>query len=331
MIATKRNSLVNRFSISKMGATGGLSARVLTGTNRTSTGSKLPVAPGEAPPYRVAWSSEAPPCSLGCNTSAHEVVTRRHATLRSRIVGLNRTTASPSAYTRSSESRSTNARPRGLKSAARFVAVALLVLAGCESPGRRAELLKNNDALQRENRQLHKTIADRDSEIAELRRQVDALEGFTADRPVDLFAPVRLEIASRSGGADYDGKPGDDGVTVYLRPRDADGDSVKAPGEITIQLIDNDDLDTPRVLGVYTFSDPDELRTLWNSVFFTDHYSLKCPFADSVEPPVSRRVTVTAVFIDYLTGKTLTAVGEVTMFHKLLQLQYKRLKMRELQ
>ncbi len=301
------------------GATGGLSASAFSGLDNSDTGSKLPVVPSEAQPNWVAWSSEAPPCSLGCSGPAHEVLARRHATPRSRIVELRRMTASHCAHIRLFEAHSTIARPRGLKPAARFgvfgqvALLSFLVLTGCGSPGRRAELLKNNDALQRENRQLHQSIADRDGEIAQLNGRVAALKGFGEERPADLFAPVRLEIASRSGGADYDGKPGDDGVTVYLRPRDADGDSVKTPGHITIQIIDNTDLEDPRVLGVYTFSDADELRALWNSVFFTDHYSLKCPFADGVEPPSSRRVTVSAVFVDYLTGKTLTAVREVSI------------------
>ena len=107
--------------------------------------------------------------------------------------------------------------------------------------------------------------------------------------------------------------PGDDGVTVYLRPRDADGDVVKAPGRISIQLLDNTNLRTPRVLALKVFDDPEELRKLWHGRFATNHYTLKCPFPPEVELPTSRRVTVSAEFTDYLTGATLTAVKEVSI------------------
>ena len=114
-----------------------------------------------------------------------------------------------------------------------------------------------------------------------------------------------------TNGADYDGKPGDDGVTVYLRPRDADGHVVKVPGRITVQLLDNTDLGSPRPLGLYVFADPSELRKLWHGRFATQHYTLKCPFPPGTKLPDARRVTVSAEFVDYLTGATLTAVEEV--------------------
>jgi hypothetical protein len=86
---------------------------------------------------------------------------------------------------------------------------------------------------------------------------------------------------------------------------------VKVPGRITIQLLDNRSLAAPRVLGVYVFDDPEKLRELWHGHFATNHYTLKCPFPPDVKPPESRRVTVSAEFVDYLTGATLTAVREV--------------------
>jgi len=194
-----------------------------------------------------------------------------------------------------------------------FAAVGLLACMGCETPGRRAELLKQNEALQRDKAALERAIARRDGTIASLRQQVRDLQAFDPDRPVNLFAPVKLEIASLSGGADYDHIPGDDGVTVYLRPLDADGHVVKAPGRIKIQLLDNTDLAAPRVLGVCLFEDLDELRRLWHGRFATNHFTLKCPFPSGVILPATRRVTVSAEFLDFLTGATLTAVKEVAI------------------
>ncbi|MDO8629498.1 MAG: hypothetical protein Q7R41_03305, partial [Phycisphaerales bacterium] len=144
-----------------------------------------------------------------------------------------------------------------------------------------------------------------------LHRQIDNLESFGADRLVDAFALIKLEIASLSGGADYDDRPGDDGVTVYLRPLDADGDAVKAPGRITIQLLDNSVLGSPRVVGIYLFDDIQELRKMWYGLLGTQHYTVRCPFPPGVTLPASRKLLVSAAFVDYLTGQTLTADKEV--------------------
>lgn len=179
------------------------------------------------------------------------------------------------------------------------------------SGAERGRILKDNDALRRDKGRLERTVAERDATIASLKQQAETLKGFGPDRKADLFAPVKLEIASLSGGADYDGKPGDDGITVYLRPRDADGDVVKVPGRMKVQLVDNTNIGSPRVLGVYVFDDLNEARKTWHGKFGTQHFTLQCPFRSNVELPKSRRVLVSAEFLDLLTGATLTASKEV--------------------
>jgi len=185
------------------------------------------------------------------------------------------------------------------------------VAASCGDPGRRARMIQDHDALRRENQRLERLVADRDGAIARLNRRIENLQAFDPKRPADLFAPVALEIASLSGGADYDGRPGDDGATVYLRPRDADGDVVKAPGAMHIQLLDNSDLRNPRIIGVYDFTDPESIRKLWYEKFATQHYTLKCVFPEGVALPESRKIVIYAEFVDFLTGAVLTATKEV--------------------
>jgi len=180
------------------------------------------------------------------------------------------------------------------------------------SGAERGRILKDNDALRRDKERLERTVAERDATIASLQQQTITLRGFGPDRKADLFAPVKLEIASQSGGAEYDDKPGDDGVTVYLRPRDADGDVVKVPGRMKVQLVDNTDIGSPRVLGVYAFEDLNEVRKTWHGKFATQHFTLKCPFPPGVELPKSRRVLVSAEFLDLLSGATLTTSKEVS-------------------
>ncbi len=185
------------------------------------------------------------------------------------------------------------------------------LIAGCTSGAERGRILRESDALRRDKESLERTVAERDATIASLQQQIETLKGFGPDRPLDLFAPVKLEIASLSGGADYDDKPGDDGITVHLRPRDADGNVVKAVGRMKVQLVDNTKLDAPRVLAVCPFDDPDEVRKTWYGRFGTQHFTLKCPFPAGANLPESRRVLVSVEFLDLLTGRTLTASKEL--------------------
>ena len=204
--------------------------------------------------------------------------------------------------------------PRLLPLLALIAAAAMLMpVSACVSPGQHARVLQEKNNLLRNQRRIQRTVAQRDGTIARLERQIENLKGFAPGRPADLFAPVKLDIASLSGGADYDGMPGDDGVTVHLRLRDADGSVIKAPGRITIELTDHSNLGAPRVLEAYVFDDPEQLRKSWHGRFGTQHYTLKCPFPPEVVLPDSRKLTVHAAFVDYLTGDMLTAVAEVTI------------------
>jgi hypothetical protein len=191
--------------------------------------------------------------------------------------------------------------------------LAVLLLAGCTGNAERTRILKEVDSLRERTRALNRLVAERDAIIVDRDRQIGALTQFSPDRPADLFAPIALEIASLSRGRDYDGIAGDDGITVHLRPKDADGDAVKSPGTIRVQLVDNSELGMPRVIGVFAFEDPDQLRSLWHNKFGTQHYSLRCPFPADALLAESRSLTVTAEFVDFLTGRTLRATKDVAI------------------
>ncbi len=186
-----------------------------------------------------------------------------------------------------------------------------LVLSGCVSAGQQALTARDNEQLRRDKERLERSVSERDADLAAVRKQVSDLQGFGPDRWGQLYSPVKLEIVSLSGGADYDGVAGDDGVTVHLRPKDIEGDAVKVPGKIKIQLLDNSNLASPRLLGVYVFHDLEQVRRLWHGKFATQHYTLRCPFSTGVSLPDSRKILVSAEFVDMLSGGTLTASREV--------------------
>lgn len=193
------------------------------------------------------------------------------------------------------------------------VAAMLVAPSGCISSAEYYAAVKEADDLKVKTANLERTLYDKNDEITSLQLQIETINGFDPSKRIDVFAPVAIEIASLTGGADYDGKPGDDGVTVHLRPIDADGHVVKAPGRIEVQLLDNSDLENPRVLGTYTIDDPSQLSKLWHGRWLTNHYTLRCPISPDIKSTPSSRVTVSVRFVDYLTGRTITAVKEVSL------------------
>jgi hypothetical protein len=185
----------------------------------------------------------------------------------------------------------------------------LVVIPGCFDRGEFVRVAQERDALRVERDRLQRELEGRNARIAALDEQMKNLIRLGSERRIGLFAPIKIEILPRSQGADYDEVPGDDGVTVYLRPVDADGHAVKVPGEIRVQLLDNTNLATPRKIGDCVFNDPQELRRMWYGRFGTDHYTIKCRFFPGVKPP--NRVLTTVEFLDYLTGKPLTVTKEL--------------------
>jgi len=182
----------------------------------------------------------------------------------------------------------------------------------CNAPAQRARLARGNDDLRTKNAELERAVTQRDERIAALTRQIDALQSFEADRPAAAFAPVRIEIASLSGGTNFDETPGDDGVTVHLRLYDADGDAVKVPGRVRMQATQSQGDSSPQILAQCEFNKLEELRAAWHGRFGTSHYTFRCPFEkgmSSAGPTVDVRVE----FTDYQTGTTLTALKQISI------------------
>ena len=198
-----------------------------------------------------------------------------------------------------------------------FVVTVLAVLifapAGCDQgpPEIIRTLQQERDAVARENDQLKRQLLERDATIDDLERQSETLLGQGPGWLDSLFVVDRIELASLTGGAEYDDIPGDDGITVYIRPLDADGNVLKAAGEITVELLDTSVPGNPRTLGHYVHNDPEQLRKLWHGGLLTDHYTVKCPWSPGIGPPPTRRVLVNVTFYDFLTGRRFYKAKEV--------------------
>ncbi|MFH0979967.1 MAG: hypothetical protein V2A79_00325 [Planctomycetota bacterium] len=186
--------------------------------------------------------------------------------------------------------------------------------AGCFPPRKPVwviDLEKQVGQLSYENEVLGRDLAERDAKIAALRVRLAECLDLPTDLLSRLFTVHQLQIGKLTGGADYDGKPGDDGVTVYLRPLDRDGDPIKAAGEIEVFLYDLTQPGQPRELGHYVVNEPVRLSKSWYSGWMTNHYTIKCEWPPGVELPASREVQVRATFLDWLTGEKFVATEMV--------------------
>ncbi|MCP4247486.1 MAG: hypothetical protein GY778_10600 [bacterium] len=196
--------------------------------------------------------------------------------------------------------------------AAMVMATAWIPLACTQPPDPKLTVLHQQiDELTQVNRRLEGELLVRDGEIAQFEQQIETLQALGPDRLDGLFVVQRIELASLTGGADYDGVPGDDGVTVFLRPLDADGHVLKAAGEIIVDLLDTTVPGEPKSLARYVTNEPAELRKLWHGGFMTDHYTIRCPWAPATALPASREVDVKVTFYDFLTGRRFTAMESV--------------------
>jgi hypothetical protein len=179
----------------------------------------------------------------------------------------------------------------------------LLPSSGCQSP--------TEMGLRQEVRRLNQQITDKDHQLAaqrvtieQLQTQVTQVRGLTPEDLEKIYYPDEIEIASLSGGDDYDGQPGDDGVTVYLRPRDRDGDAVKVAGNIRVELYDLANPPDQNLIGVYSVP-VGQASQHWYGKLATYHYTIRCPWQNG--PPAHDEITIRATFEDYLTQRMMTA------------------------
>lgn len=174
--------------------------------------------------------------------------------------------------------------------------------------GCQAEMVRD---LRREITVLKERIEEKDNQlvtqrvtIEQLHEQLNVARGLTDEDLKKIFYPEKIEIVSLSGGDDYDGQPGDDGVTVYLRPIDRDGDAVKVAGDIRIELYDLQNPSGEKLIAEY-FVPADEVSKLWYGRLTTYHYTVRCPWQKG--PPKHDEITIRATFVDYLTQRVITA------------------------
>ena len=166
-------------------------------------------------------------------------------------------------------------------------AALLCAAAGCAGSGNaaavRGDLLRTQDDLARTEAELRTVRADLAAAVRtadRLRDDLAAGGAVVAELPERARALGRVESVTVSklltGGLDRDGEPGDELLAVNLAPADADGAAVKAPGSVTLELLDLSADGPGRTVGSWAF-DAAQAADRWRDTLVGAGYRFRLP------------------------------------------------------
>jgi hypothetical protein len=193
---------------------------------------------------------------------------------------------------------------RGARGLAMMAACA--VLGGCKPPqadSRVTRIQELEDKVQKQARQL----VDQEEELSAAARTIQELRGLEGPRRLDRLVHVdKIEIERLSGGYDENRDGVDDGVVVYVRPIDTDGDVIKAAGSVSVELFDVSQPAGPQAVGKVELN-PEAMRKAWFSKLLGAHYRIEVPWAADAIGPERKKINVAVRFTDLLSGETFEA------------------------
>jgi hypothetical protein len=156
-----------------------------------------------------------------------------------------------------------------------------------------------NIALREENTRLTKELEQAKVTIQNQSEQIANLNRLGPARFDELTKVGSVEFGRMTGGYNTDSRDGtDDGIDVYITPKDNKGHIIKVAGELQVQLFEL--TIPPRLIGECSFT-AKELDSKWASRFLANHYYVRCPFKVT---PTDKNITVQVKFIELLTGKS---------------------------
>lgn len=149
-----------------------------------------------------------------------------------------------------------------------------------------AELRSYEDRIADLERELEKTeneltVARREAAHHREQASMTGEMVLTSEQADLLFRAEGLRINSLlTGGLDEDGRPGDEILTLVLEPFDADEQTVKLPGEVTIELLDPAAEADTKLISRWTFT-AEEVRKAWHSSFLITGFKFRLPWQTS--------------------------------------------------
>ena len=183
----------------------------------------------------------------------------------------------------------------------------LLSLAGCAvKTDEVLELQREKQELLGRLRQAEGTIAEQRETLKRKDEQISSLSELGPERLEVLFAVEKIELGRYTGGTNLDEKVGDDGVRVYMIPKDQAGRTVTAVGSVEIDVFDLARKEESLLMS-YSFTAA-KAKEHWQSSGLANHYSFTCPWKD--KEPLGEEITIHVKFVDYLSGRSFTATKQ---------------------
>jgi hypothetical protein len=175
--------------------------------------------------------------------------------------------------------------------------------AGCQDPNSSAGVTKSSE-LEDKVIQQARAISQKDDQLKAQAAVIQELRATDGSKRMDQIITVdRIDLESLSGGYDDDrnGKP--DGLVLYLKLFDSEGDVLKATGKVSVRVVDVAMDPGNQQLGQADF-DYEALKPLWYGRMMTSHYTIKLPWSKlGGSPPKHDQLTVMVTFTDLLTGR----------------------------
>jgi hypothetical protein len=147
-------------------------------------------------------------------------------------------------------------------------------------------------------------LAAKDGQIKSQSDTIQQLRGGGGKLDTDSLVHVgKIELEGLSGGYDDNSDGVDDGIVLYLRVLDTEGEVIKSAGSASIRLLDLSKPEGQQSLLAASFT-PEQLKTLWFGRFMTAHYTIKFPFDEKFKRLTGDTLTAVVTFSELLTGRS---------------------------
>lgn len=193
-----------------------------------------------------------------------------------------------------------------LKNFAYLFLLLAAVTGGCKSTSPKISIEAQNEKLLIENELFAESAKKLQAENEQLTGRLEVLSKLDRDVRLEAISALNeIEIASRSGLYDKDKDGNKETLIVYVRTVDDDGDAIKIPGSIAIQLWDLNAEPEEALLRSWE-QGPAEIKKLWSGAFLTSYYKLRFDISD-LDIKSEGELTVNVTFTDYLSGQIIKA------------------------
>ena len=191
-----------------------------------------------------------------------------------------------------------------------FALALLVAVSGCRSCNRVESELRQREQEVRELRdELDRTCIYNQTMQQELRGLRGELGLPPADgQPASAYPVQTLVLGRQTGGRSNDSCPGDDSLQVQIEPRDPEGQAIKAPGTLLVQVQEINKEGIKRPLSSWDVS-PEQLRKSWKNGLLTTGYVVNLPWKVW---PSAEKLRVTAMF-QLADGRVFEADKDITV------------------